>query len=179
MTVELETERLLLRPATPEDAESDIAMMGDPDVARFLTPDKKPRSYGEEWRAFASYLGHWQMRGFGFFSVFEKSTGAWAGRVGPWMPGGWPGLEVGWTICSDHWGKGYAPEAAIATMRWTFAKFPDLERIISVIDPSNENSQAVARKVGETLTDEVFEFSGFRLGIWAAQRNAWLSRFGA
>ena len=154
-------------------------MMLDIETAKYLTPDKKPRSRAEEWRSAASMLGHWQIRGFGFFTVLEKESGKWVGRVGPWMPEGWPGLECGWSIRSDHRGKGYAPEAAIAAVRWTFDQFPDLPRIISVIDPSNVNSQAVARKIGEEKTDEIFQFWGFKLDIWAAERRAWLDRFGA
>lgn len=177
--MKLETDRLVLRPMTVEDVEPHIEMMQNAEVARFLTPDGKPRSRADEWRAAASLLGHWQIRGFGFFSVIEKETGLWVGRVGPWMPEGWPGLECGWTIAAEHWGKGYAPEAAIATIRWTFDRFPDLPRIISVIEPRNENSQAVARKIGEEKSGEVFEFLDYKLDVWAAGRGAWLSRFGS
>ena len=178
MTPKLETERLWLRTPEPADLEAHVAMMGHPQVARYLTPAGKPRGYGEEWRAFAAILGHWQIHGFGFFSVFEKSSGAWVGRVGPWLPGGWPGLEVGWSICHEHWGRGYATEAAIATVAWTFSKHTDLERIISVIDDGNVNSQAVANRIGERITGEVFEFAGKPLRVWAAPRAEWLARFG-
>ena len=94
------------------------------------------------------------------------------------MPEGWPGLECGWGIKSEHWGKGYAPEAAIGAVKWTFDQFPDLSRIISVIDPSNTNSQAVAKKIGEENSGEIFEFWDFKLDIWAADREAWLEKFG-
>lgn len=177
MTIRIETERLILRPFDAKDVEDHIAMMQDEKTASFLTPGGKPRPYGDEWRAAASYVGHWAIRGYGFFSVDEKETGEWIGRVGPWQPGGWPALECGWSIVSGRWGRGYAVEAAIATIKWTFDKFPDLPRIISVIDPDNTNSQAVARKVGETKTDEVFEFWGHRLDVWAAGREDWLARF--
>jgi RimJ/RimL family protein N-acetyltransferase len=178
MSIRIETERLILRPIAPDDVEPHCAMMAESSVAKFLTPAGKPRTRAEEWRAFATLLGHWQMRGFGFFSVFEKSGGAWAGRVGPWMPEGWPGLEAGWAIARPYWGKGYAPEAAIAAIRWTFNEFPDLDRIISIIDPANANSQAVARKIGETMSGEIFRFLDLRLDIWAAERGAWLREFG-
>jgi RimJ/RimL family protein N-acetyltransferase len=153
-------------------------MMGDADVASFLTANKTPDSREDRWRQFASYLGHWQMRDFGWFSVIEKDSGEWVGRVGPWMPEGWPGLECGWSISREHWGKGYAPEAAIASIKWTFEKLPELSRIISVIDPDNHNSQAVARKIGEQNTGEVCDYWGLKLDIWAAERNSWLKRFG-
>ncbi|MEO1135590.1 MAG: GNAT family N-acetyltransferase [Pseudomonadota bacterium] len=178
MSIRLETERLVLRQIAPEDCNAHIDMMGEPAVAKTLTPDGVPQSRQDRWRQFASYLGHWQMRGFGWFSVLEKDTGQWAGRVGPWMPDGWPGLECGWSIASAYWGKGYAPEAAIASINWTFEKFPELPRIISVIDPANKNSQAVARKIGETKTTETYTFGGFELDIWAADRATWLARFG-
>jgi RimJ/RimL family protein N-acetyltransferase len=178
MPIRIETDRLILRPILPEDAELYLAMMGDRDFARFLTPDGKAQDRAGAWRGFATVVGHWAIRGYGFFSVLEKSTGAVVGRVGPWMPEGWPALECGWGIAPAHWGKGYAPEAAIAAIGWTFARFPDLPRIISLIDPANEKSQAVARKVGEARTGEVFEFWGLKLDIWAADRREWLARFG-
>lgn len=175
--IRLETERLILRPLAPEDCEAHISMMLDPDVAATLSTNGKPQARHDLWRQFASYLGHWDIRGFGWFSVEEKETGAWVGRVGPWMPDGWPGIECGWSIARPYWGKGYAPEAAIGTIKWTFDQFPDLSRIISNILPENTNSQAVAKKIGEEKTGEVFEFWDFKLDIWAAEREAWLSRF--
>lgn len=177
MTIRIETDRLILRPLAPEDAELHIEMMGDPKVAAFLSPGGKAQPRMDRWRQFASYLGHWQIRGYGFFAVEEKHSGDFVGRVGPWNPEGWPGIECGWSIVSDHWGKGYAPEAAIASVRWTFEKFPELDRIISVIDPGNKNSQAVAAKIGEQNTGEIFEFWDFALNIWAADRQTWLARF--
>ncbi|MHA7873297.1 MAG: GNAT family N-acetyltransferase, partial [Hyphococcus sp.] len=65
MTVRIETDRLVLRPMEPQDVEPHIAMMLDPETAKFLTPDQKPRPRADEWRAAASLLGHWQIRGFG------------------------------------------------------------------------------------------------------------------
>lgn len=177
MTLRIETDRLFPRPIEPEDVEAHCAMMADPNVARFLTPGGRPRTKAEEWRSFAALLGHWRLRGFGFFSVLEKASGEWVGRVGPWAPEGWPGLECGWGVARAHWGKGYAPEAAITAIRWTFEKFPELSRIISLIDLANANSQAVARKIGEAKTGEVFPFLGLKLDIWAAEREDWLKRF--
>ncbi len=176
--IELETKRLALRPVAPEDFEAHAAMMADARVGRFLSLDLKPQSRATAWRGFASMLGHWRMRGYGFFSVLEKSSGRWLGRVGPWMPEGWPGLECGWGIAPDHWGKGYAGEAAIAAIKWTFDENPSLDRIISLIDPANANSQAVAKKVGESKTAETYRIEQtIVVDIWAADRKAWLERF--
>jgi len=177
MTIRIETDHLILRPLDVRDADAHIAMMQAPAVAAVLSTTKEPQDRPSLWRQFASYLGHWQIRGFGFFSVIEKETGDWVGRVGPWRPEGWPGLECGWSICNEHWGKGYAPEAAVASIKWTFAKFPELERIISVIEPTNVNSQSVAKKIGEEKSGEIFDYLNYKLDVWAADREVWLERF--
>ncbi|MEM8935064.1 MAG: GNAT family N-acetyltransferase [Pseudomonadota bacterium] len=177
MTIRLETDRLILTPLAPSDVEDHIAMLGDPRVARVLMPNGVPESFQDRWRRVASYIGHWNIRGFGFFALRLKSTGAWVGAVGPHRPGDWPGIECGWTIASAHWGAGYAPEGAQAAIRWIFEERSDLSRIISLIDPTNEPSQAVARKVGETKTRDVYNFAGHKLEIWAADREDWLARF--
>ena len=91
--------------------------------------------------------GHWALHGFGMFAVEEKSSGKYVGRVGPWSPPGWPGFEVGWGIAREFRGKGYAVEAARASIDWAFATF-EIDEIIHCIDPDNAPSQAVARKLG-------------------------------
>eukprot|EP01031_Cornospumella_fuschlensis_P020725 gene20725-25410_t len=45
------------------------------------------------WRQLAAITGAWSLRGFSMFSVIERDTGQWVGRIGPWMPEGWPGTE--------------------------------------------------------------------------------------
>lgn len=179
MSIRLETERLRLAPIAPQDEEPHAALMAHPGYAATMTPDGVPSSRGDAWRAFAAMLGHWSIRGYGFFSVFERSSGAWVGRVGPWRPEGWPGLECGWSIAPAHWGKGYAGEAAIAATRWLFAEQPELSRIISLIAPTNLKSQSVARKMGETKSGETCAHgAAITLDVWAAEREAWLDRFG-
>ena len=170
--IKLYTDRLYLRPFSADDIEPHIAMMGEGAAIDFLTTNKKAQSYGEAWRACASFIGHWQIRGFGFFSVFERDTGNWVGRVGPWEPGGWPALEVGWAICEAAQGKGYAPEATLATIDWVFERYRNLPRIISLIDPDNKNSQAVARKIGEQMSGQTHDFAGIKLDIWELPRPA-------
>jgi RimJ/RimL family protein N-acetyltransferase len=176
--MELQAERLRLRPLAAGDFDAFAAMAQDPLTTQFLTLDGKPPSREMAWRSFAMMVGHWSLRGFGFFSVFERESGRWVGRVGPWMPEGWPGLECGWGIDPAFRGKGYAAEAAIAAIRWVFSEKPGLPRIISLIVAENANSQAVARKIGENRTDEIYMLEHHRCEIWAAERAAWLERFG-
>ena len=102
----IETERLILRPIDPErDFEGWAKSMASEDTVRYL--DGRVLDRAMAWRHMAAIIGHWQIRGYGFFSVEEKSTGDWVGRVGPWYPEGWPEPEVGWTISPDYWGNGF------------------------------------------------------------------------
>ena len=72
----------------------------------------KPRA--EAWRGMATLAGSFVIRGYAMFSVIERTTGEWLGRVGPWFPEAWPGTEVGWGLKRSAWGRGYAFEAADA-----------------------------------------------------------------
>src|SRR5688572_17491227 len=94
-SLRIETERLVLRPIRREDFEPWALFMADPEATRYLN-GVQPRSMA--WRSFMTMLGAWHADGFSMFSLIEKSSGKWVGRVGPWMPADWPGTEVGWGV---------------------------------------------------------------------------------
>jgi len=145
----IETERLILREIDPErDFEAWAKSMADENTVRYL--GTKPMSRAEAWRSMASVIGHWAIRGYGFFSLEHKETGEWVGRVGPWNPEGWPEPEVGWTISPDHLRKGYAFEAARASIDFAFNSL-DWPRVIHVILEGNTASIALAKKLGSSL----------------------------
>ena len=135
-------------------------MLSDPDTARFITPDGKPvTSELGGWRNAAVIAGHWALHGFSMFAVEEKSSGKYVGRVGPCSPPGWPGFEVGWGIAKEFRGKGYAVEAARASIDWVFATF-EIDEIIHCIDHANIASQAVARRLGARKKDRKADLFG-------------------
>jgi len=145
----IETERLILREIDPQrDFDAWAKSMADESTVRYLgTP---PMSRAEAWRNMAHVIGHWSIRGYGFFSLEHKETGEWIGRVGPWNPEGWPGREIGWTISPDHLRKGYASEAARVSIDYAY-KTLGWSQLIHVIMDGNEASVAVARKIGSEL----------------------------
>jgi RimJ/RimL family protein N-acetyltransferase len=115
----IETPRLLLRMLRGSDLDAYAEMCADPEVMRYLG-DGQPLSRSEAWRHLAMVLGHWRLRGYGFWAVEERSSGELVGRVGCWRPEGWPGFEVGWTLRRAYWGRGYATEAARASISDAF-----------------------------------------------------------
>src|ERR1700744_5384564 len=120
----IETEHLLLRPWRSPDVVPNTPMLAHPLSGPLITADGKPVTDAfNGWRNAAIMAGHWALYGIGMFAGEERGTGRHAGRVGPWMPPGWPGFEVDWGIASDFRGKGYAVEAASAAIDWSFATF--------------------------------------------------------
>ncbi len=142
----IETERLILRPVDPDrDFEGWAQMMADPVTMRGLGGE--PLDRAQAWRSMAMTIGHWQIRGYGFFSLEEKKTGNWVGRVGPWNPEGWPAPEVGWTISPQFRRRGYAVEAGAASIAFAFGTLR-WKRVIHVILEDNFASVGVAEKLG-------------------------------
>lgn len=142
----IETERLIMREIDPErDFEEWAYAMADEGTVRYL--GTRPMSRADAWRSMAVAIGHWSIRGYGFFSLESKATGEWVGRVGPWCPEGWTAPEIGWTISPRHLRKGYATEAARASLDYAFGTL-GWDSVVHCILDGNEASVRVAEKIG-------------------------------
>jgi RimJ/RimL family protein N-acetyltransferase len=174
-TLQLETDRLVLRPIRREDFDAFAAFLADAESTRHLGG---PQLRAVAWRTFLTLAGAWAMQGFAMFSVIEKASGAWVGRVGPWQPEGWPGTEVGWGIARDRCGLGYATEAATAAIDWAFDALGWSE-VIHVIDVGNAASQAVARKLGSRNRGRgqlPAPNEAAVIDVWGQSREEWRAR---
>jgi len=168
----LETERLFLRPPTLDDFPRWADFMSDPETTRFIGG---VQSRHEVWRSIASVAGMWALHGEGMFSLIEKTTGLWMGRIGPLHPYGWPGREVGWSLHRDATGKGYAIEAAAATMDYAcdVLDWPD---VIHCIDPDNRASEKVAERLGSINRGPGVmppPFHEHAVNLWGQTREQW------
>jgi RimJ/RimL family protein N-acetyltransferase len=115
------------------------------------------------------------MTGIAMFSVLEKASGKWVGRLGPWYPEGWPDHEVGWGIAREHWGKGYATEGAAATMDYAFDVL-GWTQVIHCIEENNAASQGVAKRLGSKLLRRVkmpAPYENFVVDAWGQTREQW------
>jgi RimJ/RimL family protein N-acetyltransferase len=119
-------------------------MMADADHVRFIGG---VQTRSAAWRMWATIAGSWSLLGFGLFSVIERGTGKWVGRIGPWVPEGWPGNEVGWGLTRAATGKGFGMEAAAAALDWTFDTLGWTE-VMHIIAPDNLPSAALAARLG-------------------------------
>ncbi len=176
--LQLDTPRLLLRPPRMEDFGPWSALLADAEASHFIGGPQPPAL---AWRGLMVMAGAWHLQGFAMFSVIEKASGRWIGRLGPWYPEGWPGTEVGWGLVRDSWGRGYATEGASAAMDWAFSTLGWTE-VIHSIAPDNHASQAVARRLGSRnrgpgRLPPPFEDSPVE--IWSQTRAEWSARLTA
>jgi RimJ/RimL family protein N-acetyltransferase len=164
----LVTARLILREQRPSDTDALIRAYSDAAFAHFITTQRRALTAEEAWRAVAVVAGGWSTNGFSQWAVEERTTGALIGRVGPWTAPGWPAVEVGWSIIPQHQGKGYATEAAVAAIVWAHDQLGK-DELIHLIDPSNTPSEAVARKLGATITGSHSFSEDVIANIWTSR----------
>lgn len=143
------SERVQLDPLEPKDLDPFTELHLSDVVTQYLSPPR-PLTEAESFRLFCQVLGHERVRGFGYWAVRRRSDHAWLGVVGLWFPEGWPGVELGWRFAPDHWGNGYATEAARAAFDYARESL-HLTELISIIHTDNERSMRLARRLGMTL----------------------------
>lgn len=169
------TERLILRPPEAQDFEPWAEFHADEVTMRFLGG---VQSRSVAWRSLCGMTGAWAIRGFSMFSVIDRASGVWMGRIGPWQPEGWPGTEIGWGVARAFAGKGYAQEAAIAAMDFAVDML-GWDDIIHTIDPENAASIALARRLGSanrgpSRLPPPFEASP--VDAWGQSADEWRTR---
>ncbi len=171
----IQTERLLLRPPQLQDLDRWAEMMADEEAARFVGGvQEKPIV----WRNVMTQAGAWALCGVAMFSVIDKESGKWIGRVGPWQPWGWPGTEVGWGLHRDSWGRGLALEAATAAMDYACDVLGWTD-IVHCINPENAPSQRLALRLGSRNRGYARLPAPYQhdvIELWGQTREEWRAR---
>lgn len=169
------TPRLMLRPADADDLEDWVRFAGDPETMRFMG-GAQPRSIA--WRSLCAQAGAWSIRGFSSFSVIERSSGHWVGRVGSWQPEDWPMPEIVYGLLPDFTGRGYATEAAGAAIDYAVDAL-GWTTVSHIIDPANLPSIAVAKRLGATNRGPVAlppPMTASRVDDWGQTAAQWRAR---
>lgn len=174
----LTTARLILRPPIQADFDAWAEMYAEPETMKFIG-GVQPRDAA--WRYLATMAGAWALQGYAMFSVLERESGRWVGRLGPWRPGadqgGWPGTEVGWALNAAAQGKGYAAEGATAAIDWAFDHL-GWDEVIHCIDPANAPSIRLAERLGSRWLrkDKLPAPFDIELDVYGQSRAEWQSR---
>lgn len=163
----IRTERLLLRRPTAADAEDPPPFLSDPRVMDFLGGVEDAGDVVRQW------LEGWEKYPAGKF-VVETAAGERIGRVGVnfydparWTRSNAPDAlpELTWALAHEHWGKGYATEAAAAVRDWL-----DRTELVSLIAERNVRSQRVAERLGATPGETVELADGGPHVVWRYPR---------
>ncbi|GGC96353.1 GNAT family N-acetyltransferase [Undibacterium terreum] len=150
----IETERLLLRPFTTDDAEAYFPLCVIPEVIRYV--GNKPMASVEEVRAslLEGPVTDYKKYGFGRFAVVWKESGQLIGFSGlKYMPP-FAEVELGYRLLPEFWGKGLAQEAGKASIKFGKESL-NLTKLIALVHPENEGSANVARKLGFEVEKQV------------------------
>jgi RimJ/RimL family protein N-acetyltransferase len=161
------TERLALRPLREDDLEPLARLLGDPEAMRHF-PRPRTREESRVW--IARNQERYTVDGHGLWAVERRADGAFLGDCGlvKQRPEGEPEIEVGYHFAREHWGQGYATEAAGACVRLAFEVLR-VPRVIALIRPENEASARVARRLGLRPVRRV-EHAGMEHDLFALER---------
>lgn len=151
--ITLRTERLLMRPWRAEDREPFAELNADPRVMEWFPAVLTP----SESDALADRIEQlFRHQGWGLWAVEVVGADPFIGFVGLNQADatlGYPCVEVGWRLAAAHWGRGYAPEAALAALRFGFEDL-GLEEIVALTSVGNARSRRVMSKLGMTRSPE-------------------------
>lgn len=172
LTPVLQTPRLILRETRAGDFDACAALWGDERVVRHI--GGRVSTPSESWGRMLRFPGLWALLGYGYWTLEERETGAFAGQVGladfkrdlsvdiAGMP------EAGWVLSPSVHGRGYATEAMRAVLDWADATL-DAPRTCCLIDPGNAASLNVAAKLGYGETQTACLGDHETLVLWRAR----------
>ena len=157
----IETERLILRQLTIEDAEGLSSIYSNPLTIRFM--GKGSASVEEVRGHIQKHIeNYYNVYGFGLWAAVLRENNSLVGRCGLLYQEieGTKDLELAYLLDSNYWGKGLATEAAQSIVKIGFDRYK-FNRIIAVINPQNIASIRVAKKVGMNYEREIPNFKDF------------------
>lgn len=165
----LRTERLVLRPWSPDDAPAALRVYGAESVTRWLAPALPRVSSVAEMR---DLLSAWAT------TPPATPAGRWAVTVDDAVVGGvalltlppdHDDLEIGWQLDPAHWGRGYAAEAGRAVARHAFSS--GAEELFAVVRPRNERGARTATSIGMEWVGETEKYYALRLQVYRLRKG--------
>jgi RimJ/RimL family protein N-acetyltransferase len=146
MTV-LQTERLIIRPFTLDDAEFILTLLNEPSFLRHIG-DKKVRSLGDAQQYLRTGpMASYELNGFGPCAVELRDTHTPIGMSGLLKRAELPHPDIGFAFLPDFWGKGLAFEAATAVIDDARERL-NVTRVLAIVNPDNEASINLLQRLG-------------------------------
>lgn len=153
------SERIKLRQWKQADLAAFALLNQDPRVMRFFPSPLNAKQSNQLAERLKALIAE---KGWGFWALELIESGEFIGFVGlnsievdSGIPNA-PFVEIGWRIDADHWGKGYAPEAAKLALSFAFHQLK-LDAVYSFTSVLNLPSQRVMQKLGMQNIEQDFE----------------------
>ena len=145
------TARLILRPLVLEDASALHQIYQGEGVLRYF-PSPLPPPLEKVQKFIQDQARHWDEHGYGNWALVPQDGSQLIGWAGPQFLPETGETEIGYLLARPFWGKGYATEAALASLNFIFTNF-DFPHIIALVHPDNAASRHVLEKCGLRLLD--------------------------
>ncbi|HEV2704732.1 MAG TPA: GNAT family N-acetyltransferase [Pyrinomonadaceae bacterium] len=143
---EIETERLLMRKYTPDDADAHLRIVSEPEFQRFMPPSYQP-TRDRVLVAIGRFTEHWYQLGYGVWALESKGETGLIGYCGLRRILPTDEIELLYGIAREHWGRGLVTEAAHAALRYGFEQM-NFARVMAVTVHENMRSRRVMEKCG-------------------------------
>jgi len=148
MNIIIETSRLLLRTFTEDDAALIYELNLDPDVIRYTHDPIRDRAHASEILE-RVIIPQYALYDHGRWAVHKRSNLEFLGWCGLKYRAELNEIDLGYRFKKEGWGKGYATEAAWASIQYAFEKI-GLQRIVARAEIDNIGSWKVLEKCGMT-----------------------------
>ncbi|OON38002.1 GNAT family N-acetyltransferase [Izhakiella australiensis] len=157
----LYTERLCLRPVSPDDSEPLFAIYGDPATNQFNPagpfPDREHANL-----VLSGWLAHWRQHGFGIWAISLRHE--------PYKTLGFGGISrrevasetinnLGYRFACDAWGQGLATECARVILHHSFHQL-NMPEVAATVRQNHLASQRVLQKIGLQLRGHIDDVPG-------------------
>lgn len=149
----LRTSRLTLRPLQPNDAEALHRIYQTEGVLRYF-PNPIAPPLEKVQRLITAQQVHWETQGYGNWGLLPDGEEEIIGWAGLQYLLELDETEVGFLLDQPFWGRGYATEAALASLQFGFEHF-SLDHMIALVHPDNLASQRVIEKCGMTYMETI------------------------
>jgi ribosomal-protein-alanine N-acetyltransferase len=170
MKTTIETRRLLLRPWRDTDVPQALAIYGDEEVTRRLTP---AMAWVPNEQVMRDVLGRWEVEDvppIGHWAVEHRDTNQIVGGVALLRLAPWQDVEIGWQLARSDWGHGYAAEAGNALARWAMHQGA-IDEVFALVAPDNDRAAATAQRIGMEWIGETDQYHDRKLELYRIRHD--------
>ncbi len=154
MKIIIETERLILREFTTNDAAFIYELVNTPIWLQFIGQRNVHSLTDAKLYLKNGSIKSYSENGFGFYAVLQKDTNTLVGMCGLIKRETLENIDIGFAFLPSFIGKGFGFEAATATLTYAHTAL-NINKIIAIVDPENTVSIALIKKLGMVYENRV------------------------